>query len=336
MKTPFWFLTKNPIALVLLPLATAYYFASKIIFVFRSFCKKYAKQPVICVGGILAGGVGKTPLVREIAKYLDAPVVMRGYKGTKRRGQVKSFDSAEEVGDEAKMLAQSGLKVYVGDRVENTDLIGYSAPAIVMDDGFQNPVIHKDLSILAFDESVGTGNGFLLPAGPLRETIRSGIRRADAIIVGQSESGRGCRSVINLAKKRKKVVFFAKKELDKTGLVGKFVAFAGIGYPDKFFDALRQVPMMRVVKKIPFPDHHQYSNDDLVSLFSTARAHGARLVCTEKDWVKLPSHIQAKVRFAKQITILPAGFWKWLDKKLLWIRNKDRLNVPLGKKGGAK
>jgi tetraacyldisaccharide 4'-kinase len=322
MKTPFWFSRLNLIAVILSPLSAVYFFISKIVFISRLFCRKTSKTPVICVGGLLAGGVGKTPVVREVAKYLNAPVVMRGYRA--RRGRagapVRESDTAADVGDEAKMLAASGISVYVGNRAENIDAINYgagmtpaaSAPAIIMDDGFQNPSVKKDISLVVFDGAVGIGNGMILPAGPLRETLRSGIRRCDAVLI----SGAGIPRVLKLAKKCKKPVFFIKKDLDSAGLFGKYVAFAGIGYPSKFFGALREIPSMRVVGKVPFPDHHLYAKNDIIKLFRMARQFDARLICTEKDWVKLPKNIRAKVRFVPQKVSMQPNFYVWLEKKL--------------------
>ncbi|MDR2269156.1 MAG: tetraacyldisaccharide 4'-kinase [Rickettsiales bacterium] len=321
MKTPFWFHRFNPIALLLTPLSVVYFIISKIVFIYRLFCRKSSKTPVICVGGILAGGVGKTPVVREIAKYLNSLVVMRGYrgKGAKSGAPVRGTDAARDVGDEAKMLAESGIKVYVGDRRENIDVINYGdykASAIILDDGFQNPGIKKDISIIVFDESVGAGNGLLLPAGPLRETLASGIRRCDAVLVSQSDFGAGCVRILRMAKRRKKPVFFIKKELDTSGMFGKYVAFAGIGYPGKFFDALRNVASIRIVERIPFSDHHSYIKDDIIKLFRLARQYDARLVCTEKDWVKLPHNIRAKVKYVPLKITLQPNFYLWLERKL--------------------
>jgi tetraacyldisaccharide 4'-kinase len=344
VKTPFWFRRFNIVALALLPLVAVYYFVSKLIFAVRSFCKKRSKTPVICIGGILAGGVGKTPVAREIAKYLNAPVVMRGYGGHKRCGQVMPSDSARDVGDEAKMLSE-GLPVFVGDRVENINRINEGrwiscpeaggtgqgdinsafAPAIILDDNFQNPSIGKDISVLVFDESVGTGNGLLLPAGPLRETLHSGIRRADAVIIIQVDSGSNSTRVMRLAKRLKKPVFFARREMDATGFFGKYVAFAGIGYPEKFFEALRLVPSMRIVNKVPFADHHFYTKEDAIRLFRKAREFDARLVTTEKDFVKLPRHIRQKVRFVPLKVFLPPNFFLWLDRKLAEARHRSKI-----------
>jgi tetraacyldisaccharide 4'-kinase len=322
MKTPFWFRSLNPVALLLWPLSVLYFLLSKIVFISRLFCIKRSKTPVICVGGILAGGVGKTPIVREIARYLGAPVVMRGYGGSNRKTGVPvgGIDSAADVGDEAKMLSLAGIDVYVGNRRDNIDAIDYREarpPAVVMDDGLQNPSVKKDVSLLVFDESVGVGNGLLLPAGPLREPLRSGIKRCGAVLINQSDSGSAnCLRILRLAKKYKKAVFFVRREMETAGFFGKYVAFAGIGYPEKFFADLRAVPSMRVIEKISFPDHHFYGKKDILRLFREARKYEARLVSTEKDWVKLPRNIQAKVRFMPLKITLQPNFYVWLERKL--------------------
>lgn len=325
MKTPFWFRTINPVVLSFLPLSIVYWFMSKFVFIIRRFCRFSSKTPVICIGGLLAGGVGKTPIVREIARHLNACIVMRGYKGKKRNGtaKVRSTDSAKDVGDEAKMLSESGLSVYVGNRRQNIESIDYNSRGvnhesrIVLDDGFQNPSIKKDISIIVFDESIGCGNGFILPAGPMRETLRSGIRRSDAVIIVQGDGELiSSMPIIKAAKKRKKPVFFARKEMDTKGLFGKYVAFAGIGYPEKFFGALHNIPSIRIIEKRPFSDHRAYTKVDIVGLFKLAKKYDARLLCTEKDWVKLPRNIRAKVKFVPlKITIQP-NFYAWIEKKL--------------------
>ena len=176
MKTPWWFLSKNLVAILLLPLSWVYYCISSFIFFWRKKSAISSRRVIICVGNIFAGGVGKTPIVRAIANYFDAPVVMRGYKKNKKTG---------DVGDEAMMLSRGGLVVHVGDRKSNVVLLNKQSDEttpIIMDDGLQNPTIKKDISIIVFDESLGFGNGLLLPAGPLRQP-KSVLKNADAIIV---------------------------------------------------------------------------------------------------------------------------------------------------------
>lgn len=296
MKTPWWFLHKTPIAFLLYPIAWVYYLIGRAVYLFRKIGAYKSRRPIICVGNILAGGVGKTPIVRQIAMYLSAPVVMRGYKKTAQ---------TNGAGDEALMLARSGIQVHTGDRKSNIVLLNKQtsdALPIVMDDGFQNPSIKKNVSILVFDERLGYGNAFMLPAGPLREPKRS-ARRADAIIV------------IRSSKKRKKFklpdnipVFYAtNKTVSPYGENEKLFAFAGIGYPKKFFDALDNV-----VGRKSFPDHYQYTDADIDALRAMAARRGAKLITTEKDWVRLPDAVRDEIGFATLETTIDSGFYTWL------------------------
>ena len=299
MKTPWWFLHKTPLAFLLLPAAFVYYVASRTVFLWRKVFTYKSRRKIVCVGGILAGGVGKTPIVRQIANFLDAPVVMRGYKKSAKTGNI---------GDEAMMLANDGISVHVGDRKSNIVLLNKQQDntIIVMDDGLQNPSIHKDISILVFDQSLGCGNGFLLPAGPLREP-KSHIRRADAVII------------IKSGKVKRKIpvpssvpVFYAEnKTLSPVTNNSPIVAFAGIGYPKKFFSALSNVVARRA-----FSDHYQYTDKDIQDLINLANKKKAKLVTTEKDWVRLPKDVREKIKFAKLETKIEDAFFDWLKEKL--------------------
>lgn len=235
---------------------------------------------------------------------------MRGYKG----------------GDEAKMIEKAGISVYTGDRKANIELLNNQCPVpsaqcpIIMDDGFQNPTIKKDISILVFDGKIGVGNGFLLPAGPLREPI-SAIKRADAvIIIGENRAKLDLKNLIRLRQTsggQEKVVFLAKSKTIMPETNGPIIAFAGIGYPQKFFDSLRG----NVIKTISFPDHYQYNSADLKKLFALARSENAELLTTEKDWVRLPADAQKKIKIAKLETTIEPAFWEWLEEKLLRAKN---------------
>lgn len=299
MKTPSWFLKKKLISLILMPVSWVYYFVGFIVYKIRALNPLKSKRKIICVGNILAGGVGKTPIVREIAQRLDAPVVMRGYKKT---------ESTNGAGDEAYMLSKHGLAVHVGDRKSNIILLNKQTDntPIVMDDGFQNSSIKKDISVLVFDEGLGFGNGLLLPAGPLREP-KWAINRADAIIVIKN----------NNFKKRFSLpvgipVFYANnKTVSPYPDDEKLVAFAGIGYPNKFFAALKNV-----VAKRAFADHWQYTDEDLKKLLDLAKKHKAKLITTEKDWVRLPKDMQKKIKYAELETVIDESFFEWIKGKI--------------------
>ncbi len=300
MKTPWWFLHKTPLAFLLLPVSWIYYLMGRVVYLFRKIGAYKSRRDVICIGNIMAGGVGKTPIVREIAKFFDAPVVMRGYKKSAKTGNI---------GDEAMMLARYGLQVHVGNRKSNIILLNRQSDdnsPIVMDDGLQNPKIKKDISILVFDQGLGYGNGFLLPAGPLREPRRA-MRRADAIIIIRSAHPRR-----NFVLPNNVPVFYAtNKTTVPYGKNEKLFAFAGIGYPKKFFATLNNL-----VGKKSFPDHYQYNIDDLNKLKKLAARRGAKLITTEKDWVRLPPEFRDEIKYADLDTVIDDDFWPWIKEKI--------------------
>ncbi|MCL2629087.1 MAG: tetraacyldisaccharide 4'-kinase [Alphaproteobacteria bacterium] len=309
MKTPSWFLKRNLTARILWPVALVYGLASKIIFKMRLFGKKSSKKPVICIGNIITGGVGKTPVVQEIARHLKNPaVLMRGYKGIKT-GKVSATDTAAEVGDEAKMLSHY-FDVFVGkDRRLNLPKM-QKYGHIIMDDGFQNPTVEKNLSILVFDGRMGIGNGFVLPAGPLRESLRSGVKRADAVII-IGEDRKGLESKILHIKNIP--VFFAERKFGKHKFGKKISAFAGIGYPKKFFKSLEELSGKKLAAKFPFPDHHEFTAIDLKKL-SAAKGE---LWTTEKDFARLPANFAKNVKVLKMSVEIEKEFYKWLRLKKL-------------------
>ena len=300
MKTPWWFMHKTPLAIILLPVSFIYYFISRLVYFFRGFRPYKSRRGVICVGNILAGGVGKTPIVRAIATYLDSPVVMRGYKKSAETG---------DIGDEASMLSRAGLIVHTGDRKSNVILLDKQkkeTSPIVMDDGFQNPTVKKDVSILVFDESIGYGNGFLLPSGPLREPKKHAAC-ADAIIIIQSKTPRKNFNVPSSVP-----VFCAKQQtMSPYDEDEKLVAFSGIGYPRKFFKCLTNVVATRA-----FPDHYQYTDEDIKNLIALAEKKGAKLVTTEKDWVRLPVEVRDEIKYARLDINIDNRFWDWLQEKI--------------------
>ncbi len=299
MKTPWWFLSKNPVSLLLCPVSWVYYIVGKIVYFVRALRPMKSRRKIICIGNIFAGGVGKTPVVKTIAVRYNAPVVMRGYKKNTKDG---------DVGDEAKMLARAGLAVHVGDRKSNIVILNKQDDntPIIMDDGLQNPTIKKDVSIMVFDEGLGYGNGFMLPAGPLRQPKKT-ARQADAVIVIKSKNPKK-----NFVLPAGVPVFYAKNQTvspyDKNE---RLVAFAGIGYPKKFFAALKNVVAHR-----SFPDHYQYVKEDLEKLIMLADKKKAKLITTEKDWVRLPEQIRETIKYARLETVIDYSFWVWLKEKL--------------------
>ncbi len=300
MKTPWWFLKKTPIALILVPVGWLYYLVGRVVYFVRRLREYKSRRPIVCVGNILAGGVGKTPVVRAIANYFDAPVVMRGYKKSAHTGNA---------GDEATMMSRDGIQVHTGDRKSNLILLNRQKSEngpIIMDDGFQNPSIKKDVSVLVFDEALGYGNGLLLPAGPMREPKKAACW-ADAIIVIKS----GTRHRKFVLPENVPVFYAQNQTISPYDEDEKLVAFAGIGYPKKFFGSLKNVVARRA-----FADHYQYTDMDLEKLNEIAKRKKARLITTEKDWVRLPIEIRDQIKYAKLVTKIDPLFFKWLEDKL--------------------
>ena len=240
---------------------------------------------VICVGNLSVGGTGKTPIAIEIARRLQAkaraPVFLtRGYGGRLHGPIQASLDnSAAAVGDEPLLLRQAAPVVVARDRGQGAHLAEHLGDTIVMDDGHQNFVLQKDLSLIVVDGETGFGNRRVLPAGPLRESVAQGLSRADAVIVvgdGEVDLEGFARPVLR-----------AHLVQQGAALAGTpVIAFAGIGRPDKFFHALERQGA-QIVAAQPYADHHAYTQSEIARLKSKARAQGAQLVTTEKDFVRL-------------------------------------------------
>ncbi|MBO6766369.1 tetraacyldisaccharide 4'-kinase [Maricaulis sp.] len=258
--------------------------------------------PVFCVGNLTVGGTGKTPVAAALMARLKdmgrTPAALsRGYGGT-LSGPVQVYTtqhSARETGDEPLLLAREAAAWISRDRVAGAQAIAASgADVIVMDDGHQNPALAKDCSIVVVDGIAGWGAGTLFPAGPLREPVAAGLARADAVIVmmpGPDHTPDYHR--LGLAD-LEIPVFHAWLEPAAPPPDGPLVAFAGIGRPQKFFDALSAAGA-RIAEIADYPDHHPYSARDIAALKALAQAHDARLVTTEKDWVRLDSETRRNV-----------------------------------------
>ena len=263
---------------------------------------KSVDVPVICVGNLVAGGVGKTPVAVAVAERIKAKgfrpfFLSRGYGGSVS-GPKKvdvMVDTASEVGDEPLLLARRFPTIVSRDRPAGAALaIREGADCIVMDDGFQNPSLKKDLSLVVVDGARGFGNGRIIPAGPLRETVSGGLRRAQgAVIVGEdggvSTSVRAilpAESIISAA-----LSPHTEQPMDKKR---RYLAFAGIGHPEKFFDTLRNYGLP-LSDQIKFPDHHIFTEDELSMLREKAIASHAALITTEKDWQRLSEEARAQI-----------------------------------------
>jgi tetraacyldisaccharide 4'-kinase len=258
--------------------------------------------PVICVGNVTIGGVGKTPIVREIAGRLTgAHVLSRGYGG-RLEGPVRvdpERHTAAEVGDEPLMLAK-GLPVWVArDRAAGAKAAAAAgAKVVVMDDGHQNPSVRKALSLVVVDgetrgEAWPFGDGRVFPAGPMREPLKAGLARADAVVVLLPADLPAADPEL-LAALAPTPVLTAHLQPAARPPKGAQVGFAGVGKPWKVEAALKAAGC-ELADFASFPDHFGYDEAALQRLADRAAQFGAGLVTTEKDWVRLPPAWRARV-----------------------------------------
>jgi tetraacyldisaccharide 4'-kinase len=259
----------------------------------RSTISRHASVPVVCIGNLTVGGAGKTPIARAVRARLgpDAHTLSRGYGG-RLAGPLRVTPDmdAREVGDEPLLHARDGPAWIARDRLAGALAAAQAgAHAIVMDDGFQNPELAKDLSIVAVDPEYGVGNGRVFPAGPLRERLGDGLARADAIVLLGADAERPA-----WLEGFAKPVLSARLEPSGEIPRAKLLAFAGLARPEKFFDTL-EAAGADVAEAVPFDDHHPYSEDDLGMLAQLAEDHGAALITTEKDAARLSPDWRARV-----------------------------------------
>jgi tetraacyldisaccharide 4'-kinase len=257
-----------------------------------------APVPVICVGNLVAGGAGKTPVAIALARRLQAKgravhLLSRGYGGS-LAGPVavdRLRHGAGQVGDEALLLAAAAPAWIARDRPAGARAaIDAGAECLLLDDGLQNPTLAKDLSLLVIDGAYGLGNGRVLPAGPLREPLAAGLARADAVVLmGDDRAGvtarLGGKTLLRARLVPENAAAFAGRAV---------VPFAGIGRPAKFFATLEGIGA-QLVARHAFADHHPYSAAELQRLLAEAQAAHAVLVTTAKDAMRLPAEWRAHV-----------------------------------------
>jgi tetraacyldisaccharide 4'-kinase len=294
MREPgFWHRPSSFVSLLLLPLGALYGAVAARRLQREGFD---AGIPVLCVGNYHVGGAGKTPMVLALTRMLrdlgETPVVLsRGYGG-RLHGPVKvdpDRHAAADIGDEPLMMARTVPVVVARDRISGVALArSQGASVILMDDGFQNPAIAKDASLIVIDGDRGLGNGLVLPAGPLRAPLPPQLARTDAlIVVGEGSAAKAVAA--DIAARGKPVLSAHLKPDDASvaALRGKRVlAFAGIGDPGRFFRTLR-ASGIDVVCERAFPDHHPFSKSEIENLTAEAKRDALTLVTTEKDLARL-------------------------------------------------
>ncbi len=292
-KTPqFWYKKNTLTQKILEPAALLYGLLQK------QHDKKTRTNPykstakVICIGNATAGGSGKTPTaiaIMELIKKHDLaqnPVFLtRGYGGKQNAPLlVKGDEPYEDIGDEALILKNHAPVIVSADRARGAQLAEEADfDLIIMDDGFQNNQLFKDLNILVINGEMGIGNGSLLPAGPLRSNLDNTFDKTDlCIFIGQDTSETRPLLPDSFAVFKAHIKPNITMNKDKS-----YLAFCGLAYPDKFFTFLKHDCAIKVDEIIAFPDHYPYSKKDIQNLTEKAKKSGLTLISTRKDLCRI-------------------------------------------------
>ena len=276
LKKPlFWSKNNNLFSFILFPFSLLI----QLLFFFKNIFLKPKKIsiPVICVGNIYLGGTGKTPLsieiVRILKKFNMAPVLVKKF-------YTDQFDEIDLINSKNIEIIKNSSR-YIA--LKEAEERGFKS--VVLDDGFQDHSIYKDLSILCFNEKQLIGNGFTIPAGPLREPL-SALRRSKIILI----NGKKNEDFENKIKSiNNEINIFYSKYIAQNShkfLNENILAFAGIGNPENFFDLLKE-NNINVEKQISFPDHYNYSQKELDKLLKISRENNLKLLTTEKDFFRI-------------------------------------------------
>jgi len=301
MKAPaFWARPPGLLSELLLPVGAGWDVVGRLReALFRPY---FPPVPVVCVGNLVAGGAGKTPVALALATHLVScgvavHIVTRGYGG--RLGGPVRVDAARHdasaVGDEALSLAVRAPCWVARDRAQGVGAAAQAgAQLVVLDDGFQNPGIAKTLSLVVVDAAYGFGNGRVIPAGPLRESLARGLARADAIVLlGAETQRRGPGFPGNDG--ALPILHADLRPVGGERLAGRrLLAFAGIGRPEKFFATLQALGA-ELVGTRPYPDHYPFAAGELDQLLRAAERAQACLITTAKDIVRVPATMRSAI-----------------------------------------
>lgn len=296
-KPMFWKSNRKKINFFLLQVSKIYSFFHKMNRYFRNEIK--IDIPVICIGNIVIGGAGKTPVTQTISKilyneYPNNHILLRNYIGKNKNPKIlDEKDSFIDFGDES-ILHKEITKVCVSnDRRKGAELcIKNDADLLILDDGFQSKHIKKDLSFIVLDFNYHLGNKQIFPAGPLRESLKFASKRIDALIMIDYEKA------FEIEKDLENIPIFHSKRIIKIPKIkSKHVfAFCGIGNPDNFFNSLKKSGIVIRHKK-EFPDHHIFKNREIEEIIYTAKENNLEILTTKKDFIKIKKDLKKKIKY---------------------------------------
>ncbi len=284
---------RHPMAVLLSPLAGLYSIGATL----RTRFTKAEKlpKPVICVGNVTLGGVGKTPFTAMLARHLQSigqepHIISRGYGGSEKGPlKVEPHMPATRVGDEPLLLNQTAPTWVSADRARGGDeAIDAGADCLLLDDGFQNPRLHKDFSFLLIDGEEGFGNGVGFPAGPLRERPEQARDRADCLVfVCPFKEYDMVGPLRRFALDKPVLRAWLQPDVSAIDQTRPYVALCGIGRPQRFFATLENIGL-NVVDHQALGDHQPFDPATIAKILAWADNHKAHIITTEKDWMRLP------------------------------------------------
>ena len=281
---PLYLNDKNLVSYLLIPFT--------IFIILINFCKKYLirkkyKIKTICVGNIYIGGTGKTSLCIEINKILKKKFKTVFIKK-------RYLDQL----DERKMLQAHGNLISDDNRGISLDKAEEKKFEVaILDDGLQDKKINYDISIACFNSTYGIGNGYLLPAGPLREKLEILKKYSAIFLVGEKKNTK----LSSILKKFNNKIFYSKYvpiNIKNFNRKKKYLYFCGIGNPEEFENTLYKYKF-KISKKFVFPDHHNYTNEDLEKLKKIALNDQLEIITTEKDYKRLTKNNKKKIKYLK-------------------------------------
>ena len=309
IKPKFWDQKINFLTIFLLPLSLIFIF---IIFLKKKFTKSLRfKIPIICVGNIFLGGTGKTPisvfLAKEISKSGKKTVILRRYYKNHK--------------DEYKFIKSKFKNLILNkNRISGLEIAEKSNfDVAILDDGLQDYRIRKNLSIVCFNQNQLIGNGFVLPSGPLRETLNA-LKNANIVIINGDKDKYFERKILNVNKKLE-VFYSSYIPLNINEFKNKkLLAIAGIGNPENFFKLIEK-NKLKLEKKIIFPDHYEFSKNEIQNIVDEATSKNCQIIMTEKDYFKVKHFKIRKIKFLK--VLLKIDNQKMLLNKIKELYDKN-------------